>query len=153
MSNTTTPKTELFDMMMGDNGAWDPNHVFACPAVKGKPYDEAMAAVLGDENDEVHHFCGSFPPVTEKVEIKCCDVPYCENTEHVTPKFGCNVNIKCMNCEKFTCHECCDRIWKGEWDGEEFYKPKMTIYGRLHQIWKCPFCRASFDRIIDPQRA
>tara|TARA_R110000822_G_scaffold76814_4_gene184623 strand:- start:1691 stop:2038 length:348 start_codon:yes stop_codon:yes gene_type:complete len=114
--------------MMAENFAWDPSHEFACPLVKDKPIDVAAELCLD---------MGS----------KCCEVYGCENTEHITPPFGSNVNVNCMTCNHFTCSTCCDQIWSGTWSKETFYKPKMTMMG-LHQVWKCPFCRASFDRFV-----
>ncbi len=77
---------------------------------------------------------------------KCCDVPYCEVVETPTSGFD-NTNITCWTCEHFTCSKCCDKIWKGEWNGEQFYKPKCIIPGMKHEVWMCPFCRATFDRM------
>lgn len=127
----TTPKIQTYTKMMneGKNGnAWKPEHINACGFARGRTVQECAEDLL--------------------TEHKCCDVPYCDCDEYITPRFGSNVNIECMKCSKFTCSECCDRIWKGEWDGEEFYKPKILQPGLTHQVWKCPFCRASFDRLL-----
>jgi hypothetical protein len=78
---------------------------------------------------------------------KTCEVPFCDNNEKPTIMFD-NTNVTCWTCKKFTCSKCVEQIWKGEWNGEEFYKPKFIIPGLLHQIFKCPHCRASFDRMI-----
>ena len=129
---TTLSKTQTYQKMIdGDHPhfkSWTPTSQFACGAVKDKTIEEAAEIVL----DEGH---------------KCCEVFGCENDEYITPAFGSNVNVKCMTCDHFTCSSCCDQIWTGEWNQETFYKPKLTIMG-LHQVWKCPFCRASFDRIV-----
>jgi len=125
---TTITKTETFTKMIAESFAWDPTHEFACPIVKDKTIEDAAEAVLD---------MGS----------KCCEVFGCENTEYITPPFGSNVNIKCLKCSHFTCSSCCDQIWSGTWNQTDFYKPKMTMMG-LHQVFKCPFCRASFDRFV-----
>ena len=39
-----------------------------------------------------------------------------------------------------------EKNWKGTWTQEDFYKPKFELPGLKHELWKCPFCRASFDR-------
>ena len=78
-----------------------------------------------------------------------CDVPMCETVEKPTVMFD-NHNITCLKCRKFTCTRCTAQIWKGEWNGEQFYKPKITIPGMgEHQVFMCPFCRATFDRFLD----
>ena len=76
-----------------------------------------------------------------------CEIPGCETTEAPTC-FGDNTNIKCAQCHHFTCSLCTDRIWKGEWSDETFPKPRMIFTGMVHQVFTCPFCRASFDRIV-----
>ena len=78
---------------------------------------------------------------------KTCEVPFCENVEKETAMFD-NTNVTCWTCKKFTCSKCVEQIWKGEWCGEEFYKPTFIAEGLLHQVFKCPHCRASFDRMI-----
>ena len=77
---------------------------------------------------------------------KTCDVPYCDINEMTTAPFD-NTNVECWQCDKFTCKKCCDQIWNGEWNGEIFYKPKINCIGLIHQVWKCPHCRSSFDRM------
>ena len=76
-----------------------------------------------------------------------CDIPFCE--EYVS-NYYCfdQKSIKCMSCGKGMCEDCCSKIWKGEWNGEQFYKPKIIIQGLKHEVFMCPFCRASFDRIV-----
>jgi hypothetical protein len=76
-----------------------------------------------------------------------CEIPGCETTEAPTC-FGDNTNIKCAQCHHFTCSLCTDRIWKGKWSDETFPKPRMIFTGMVHQVFTCPFCRASFDRIV-----
>lgn len=76
-----------------------------------------------------------------------CDIPFCENSERETSMFD-HTNITCWTCKKFNCSKCSAQIWKGEWNGEEFYKPKYVLKGLLHQVFKCPHCRASFDRML-----
>ena len=78
---------------------------------------------------------------------KVCEVPHCENKENATCMFD-NTNITCIKCNHFTCSKCCEQIWKGEWNGEQFYKPKFVFNDLKHEVWQCPFCRASFDRIL-----
>jgi len=135
MSNTPTKtKQQMFALMKAENPAWDPQHPTACGFVAG----------LSDEE-----VCNK-PNLFQEESPKCCDVPYCNGCEHITPPFGSNVNVKCMTCNKFTCSDCCDQIWKGEWNGEVFYKPKITGFGMRHEVWSCPFCRSTFDRLITP---
>jgi hypothetical protein len=74
-----------------------------------------------------------------------CDVPHCCNVEKPTCYYD-DTNITCMECGKFTCSKCCEEIWTGEWNNQIFYKPKYVLPNLLHQVFKCPFCRASFDR-------
>ena len=78
---------------------------------------------------------------------KCCDVPYCNNRQLPPTPFDNENGVNCFTCKKMTCKECSDQIWTGEWNGEIFHKPKMNNVGLIHQIWKCPHCRSSFDRI------
>lgn len=75
-----------------------------------------------------------------------CDVPMCEEVETVTRKFD-DTNITCFSCGKFICSKCTEQIWTGNWKGEQFYKPTFILPGAVHQIWRCPFCRSTFDRI------
>ncbi len=82
------------------------------------------------------------PPTTTKT----CEVPYCEKTCEATGMFD-NTNITCMKCNKFHCNDCSDQIWKGEWNGNTFYKPKINFLGLRHEVFQCAFCRASFDRL------
>ena len=77
---------------------------------------------------------------------KLCDVPYCDTNEKPTIPFD-NHNITCMSCGKFSCSKCCDQIWKGEWNNETFYKPKFIAPHLKHEVFMCPFCRATFDRM------
>ena len=58
-----------------------------------------------------------------------------------------NTNITCMGCSKFHCTQCTDQMWTGVWNGEVFYKPKLVVPGLQHEVFRCAFCRASFDRI------
>lgn len=82
---------------------------------------------------------------TMQTQTYTCDVPYCESeAEAICPR---NNNVRCWTCKKFCCKNCSSHIYKGTWNGEEFYKPKIIIPGMVHQIWKCPHCRSSFDRI------
>jgi len=75
-----------------------------------------------------------------------CDIPFCEN--YTTNYYAFDTkSIKCMQCDKCFCEECCDKIWKGEWDDETFAKPKLVCSFLKHEVWTCPFCRASFDRM------
>jgi hypothetical protein len=76
-----------------------------------------------------------------------CGVPYCDTVEKPTRMFD-DTNITCWTCKKFTCSKCVAQIWKGSWGGDEFYKPKFVLPGLLHQVFKCPHCRASFDRML-----
>jgi len=78
---------------------------------------------------------------------KCCEVPYCNNRQVPPIPFDDANGVNCWTCKKMTCKECSNKIWSGEWDGETFYKPKMNFLGWTHQVWKCPHCRKSFDRI------
>jgi len=75
-----------------------------------------------------------------------CEVPYCETIEKETSEFE-HTNIRCLTCNKFTCSVCTNKIWRGEWPDSTFYKPKIIIPGVIHQVFSCPFCRASFDRL------
>jgi hypothetical protein len=75
-----------------------------------------------------------------------CDIPHCEEKEIPTMMFD-DTNITCITCKKFHCSKCTEEIWSGTWNGETFYKPKILIAGMTHQVWRCAFCRASFDRI------
>lgn len=79
---------------------------------------------------------------------RCCDVPYCNNVQEPPLSFDNTNGVICWTCKKMACKECTDRIWSGEWNGKIFYKPKLIIKGLIHQVWKCPHCRASFDRFI-----
>ena len=78
---------------------------------------------------------------------RICDVPHCGNSCVATPMFD-DTNITCMKCKKFHCTECTKSIWKGEWDGETFYKPKFILPGLRHEVFRCAFCRATFDRMV-----
>ena len=80
-------------------------------------------------------------------EKKECDIPFCENFVSNYYAFD-TKSIKCITCEKSMCEECCDKIWKGEWNGEQFYKPKYVLPGLKHEVFMCPFCRSAFDRMI-----
>jgi hypothetical protein len=84
----------------------------------------------------------------EKNNDKKCEVPYCETIEKPCIMFD-DRNITCRKCNHFTCSSCTSRIWKGEWSDETFYKPKIIVRGMTHQVFTCPFCRASFDRVIN----
>ena len=75
-----------------------------------------------------------------------CDIPFCENYTTNIYAFD-TKSIKCMRCGKCFCEECCDKIWKGQWDDETFAKPKLVCPFLKHEVWTCPFCRASFDRM------
>ena len=77
-----------------------------------------------------------------------CDVPHCENVCVPTETFD-NTNITCMACSKFHCSRCTEQIWTGEWNGEVFYKPNLVVPGHRHEVFRCAFCRASFDRITE----
>ena len=76
---------------------------------------------------------------------KVCDVPYCVRKETPTRMFD-DTNITCMKCDHFICSCCVEKNWKGTWTQEDFYKPKYELPGLKHELWKCPFCRATFDR-------
>ena len=82
---------------------------------------------------------------TRSTHEKTCEIPGCDTTEIQTRLFD-DTNITCMQCGHFICSVCTDRIWKGEWSDETFPKPKYFLPGAVHQVWTCPFCRASFDR-------
>ena len=82
----------------------------------------------------------------EEPAPRTCDVPFCEKVSRPTPMFQ-NDNITCMRCKNFHCDDCSKQIWSGEWQGEVFYKPKMLIPGLKHEVFRCAFCRASFDRM------
>ena len=75
-----------------------------------------------------------------------CDIPFCDEFVSNYYIFD-QKSIKCMKCEKCMCEKCCNQIWKGEWNGEQFYKPKYILPGLKHEMFRCPFCRASFDRM------
>ena len=85
------------------------------------------------------------PP--DSVECRPCDIPHCEEQDTPTIMFD-DTNITCMRCNKFHCRKCTEQIWTGTWNGETFYKPKIIIEGMTHQVFRCAFCRASFDRIL-----
>ena len=87
------------------------------------------------------------PPDPLATECKPCDVPHCETEEIPTPMFV-DTNITCMTCKKFHCSQCTKQIWTGNWNGETFYKPKILFAGMKHEVWRCAFCRSSFDRIV-----
>ena len=76
---------------------------------------------------------------------KVCDVPYCVRKETPTMMFD-DTNITCMKCDHFICSCCVEKNWKGTWTQEDFYKPKYELPGLKHELWNCPFCRATFDR-------
>jgi len=84
--------------------------------------------------------------MSDNTETKKCDVPYCDKTCEATPMFD-NTNITCLKCKKFHCNECSAQIWKGEWNGNVFYKPNMNFLGLTHEVFQCAFCRATFDRM------
>ena len=79
-------------------------------------------------------------------KTKLCDVPYCDKTCEATIMFD-NTNITCMKCNKFHCNDCSAQIWKGEWNGNVFYKPNLNFLGLTHEVFQCAFCRATFDRM------
>jgi len=83
------------------------------------------------------------PLLQNQTEPQLCDVPYCNKT-HV-PKQD-NTNITCWECKKFHCSDCTQQIWSGEWEGETFHKPVIRLGGLRHEIFRCAFCRATFDR-------
>lgn len=76
-----------------------------------------------------------------------CDIPFCENYTTNYYAFD-QKSIKCMICKKTFCEECCDKIWKGEWNDDTFAKPKLVCPFLKHEVFTCPFCRASFDRML-----
>lgn len=76
-----------------------------------------------------------------------CDIPFCENFTTNYYSFD-QKSIKCMICKKTFCEECCDKIWKGEWNDDTFAKPKLVCPFLKHEVFTCPFCRASFDRML-----
>ncbi len=78
--------------------------------------------------------------------LKTCDVPFCEKQENPTTSFD-HTNITCWTCKKFTCSSCTEQIWKGEWNEEIFFKPTFVLPGLKHEVWKCPFCNSTFDRM------
>ena len=59
-----------------------------------------------------------------------------------------NTNVTCMHCEKFHCTDCTSQIWTGQWMDSVFYKPTIVLPGMRHEVFRCAFCRASFDRIV-----
>jgi len=75
-----------------------------------------------------------------------CDIPHCEEQEKPTNSFD-HTNISCWGCKKFHCSKCTEQIWSGTWNGETFYKPKVVLPGLTHQVFRCAFCRSSFDRM------
>ncbi len=79
-------------------------------------------------------------------ECKECDIPHCENYVSNYYNFD-QKSIKCFQCGHTHCESCCDKIWKGEWSDETFDKPKFVLPGLKHEVWTCPFCRSSFDRM------
>jgi hypothetical protein len=79
-------------------------------------------------------------------EKKECDLPFCENFVSNYYNFD-QKSICCWECKKTFCEGCCSKIWKGEWNDETFAKPKLVLPGLTHQVFTCPFCRSSFDRM------
>ena len=89
----------------------------------------------------------AIPRHLQTFPISTCCVAYCDVSEMETAPFD-TTSITCFRCKKFTCKSCSENIWKGHWINEEFQKPKIDqMLGLVHEIWKCPCCRASFDRI------
>jgi hypothetical protein len=79
---------------------------------------------------------------------KRCDIPHCEMECVPTRLFyDTTCNITCIRCKHFMCNGCTTRIWKGEWNGEQFYKHKSILPNMEHGVFMCPFCRSSFDRM------
>ena len=76
-----------------------------------------------------------------------CDVPHCEKVCVPALPFD-NTNVTCMHCEKFHCTDCTSQIWTGQWMDSVFYKPTIVLPGMRHEVFRCAFCRASFDRIV-----
>ena len=80
---------------------------------------------------------------------RTCDVPFCDKVCVESPLFS-HKNITCMCCKNFHCDECSAKIWTGEWEGEVFHKPVLDfIVGLRHEMFRCAFCRATFDRFVD----
>ena len=75
-----------------------------------------------------------------------CDIFGCESTFMETQCFE-NSQITCLECGKKMCPSCTAQIWSGEWSGTQFYKPKFVLPGMLHEVFCCPFCRATFDQV------
>ena len=76
---------------------------------------------------------------------RLCDVPHCGKMCVPTHSFD-HTNVTCWECDKFHCIDCTKQIWSGEWNGEIFYKPVFKLPGMRHEVFRCAFCRASFDR-------
>lgn len=68
-----------------------------------------------------------------------CDIPYCDNTTHNGHMFD-QDNIKCWECNHTYCKECTDKLWTNV--------NATPVCGMTRQVFKCPFCRADFDRIV-----
>ena len=79
-------------------------------------------------------------------EPKECDVPCCGFKEIPSDTVE-HDNIECLTCAKFVCTTCTNQIWTGTWNGDVFHKPCFVGPGMVHEVWRCPFCRDSFDRI------
>jgi hypothetical protein len=78
--------------------------------------------------------------------MRKCDVPFCDKECEESPMFS-HKNITCMRCDKFHCDDCSKQIWTGEWNGEVFHKPVINfIVGLRHEMFRCAFCRVTFDR-------
>lgn len=76
-----------------------------------------------------------------------CSIPHCENLTSNRGGFDHN-SVKCWTCKHTYCECCTKQIWTGTWNGETFYKPKFVLQGLRHEVFKCPMCRASFDRLM-----
>lgn len=75
-----------------------------------------------------------------------CDVPHCDHDISNSGSFD-HDSVTCWECEKSCCAICTSAIWSGSFDSR-FTKPRVTIPGLVHQTFTCPFCRATFDRIV-----
>jgi len=84
--------------------------------------------------------------ITHDIPARRCDVPHCEKVCVPTRMFD-NTNITCGECDHFHCTDCTNQIWTGEWNGTIFYKPVFSQPGMRHEVFRCAFCRTSFDRV------
>ena len=78
--------------------------------------------------------------IRESPPVRCC-VFGCQNAEPDRR----DDNVGCWRCKHLTCSVCTEQIFTDSWTAARFDKPK--IEGCVHEVFTCPMCRASFDRI------